>query len=622
MPHRIALTLLAAAALAAVDPYEVDALQRQAEALRLAEDAEWTTLLHVERGWHGIRRSLVDDPGFFLAADGKRDPAAELRADLAALVAPTPLGERPVYERFPARSEFLVRRLGLDRARLPVGRDDSFEQAYAGLGPRSVAVAFPTAYMNTPASMFGHTLLLIRSRVSTGMASQAVNYAASTGHDGGVAFALKGVLGGYDGYYSLLPYWQKLNEYSDLDQRDVWEYELQLSPEEIRRLLLHIWEMRGIRSDYFFFDENCAYYLLYLVDVARPGLRLHEQASAWVIPLDTVRILRDAGLVGAVAWRPSLATRVRSRAAGMDAGSAAKARRLALGVEPLVAVDGAPSATADELDLAADYMQALRNRQKIGMAEFQQRMVPLLQARSRIATPPREVERDPDSVPPDQGHGSLRLGVGGGSEGGAGYGEFQIRPAYHDILDPGEGYVLGAQIDFCSLALRWYEGGQRPVVQRFDAIGLRSFTPRDDFFAGPSWKVDTGMLRARIDRDGTTAYHAFVDFGVGACWPVGNHGLAYAMLDADGRVVDTDPSVALGIGPEAGALLTFGRTWAVNPLARWATYIGDLLGDNWQVGLRARATIHRDLAVVIEAWRRETWDFLTTEVGVRVQSYF
>jgi hypothetical protein len=33
-----------------------------------------------------------------------------------------------------------------------------------GPGRRSVAIAFPTAYMNTPASMFGHTLLVVRSR--------------------------------------------------------------------------------------------------------------------------------------------------------------------------------------------------------------------------------------------------------------------------------------------------------------------------------------------------------------------------------------------------------------------------------------------------------------------------
>jgi len=36
-----------------------------------------------------------------------------------------------------------------------------------------------------------------------------------------------------------MPYYLKVREYNDMENRDVWEYELNLSPEEIDRLLMH-----------------------------------------------------------------------------------------------------------------------------------------------------------------------------------------------------------------------------------------------------------------------------------------------------------------------------------------------------------------------------------------------
>jgi hypothetical protein len=616
------LPFLLAATLAAADPYAVADAQALATARGLAEDREWLTLLHVERAWYGFRRSLVDDPAFFLSPTGRYDPQAELDASIAGLLASPTADAKHMVERFPARAEYLIRHLGLDRTRLPVPRSQEFEDAYAGLGPRSAALCFPTAYMNTPASMFGHTLLLIRSRVKTGMASQAINYAALTGDDGGVAFALKGVLGGYPGHFSLMPYWQKLNEYSDLDQRDVWEYELALSPEDLRRLLLHVWEMRGIRSDYWFFDENCAYYLLYLLDAARPELALHEQAPPWVIPLDTVRIMREAGLVTGVSWRPSLATKVKARAARLSPERVERARRIALGeVPPSAAIDGDVAASADELDLAADYLQALRNRSKVDQAAFQPRFVPLLQERARLGVPAQEAISAPGDVPPDQGHGSLRLGFGGGYHGGLRYVEAAIRPAYHDLLDPAAGYTAGAQIDFCSLVGRWYEDGQTPVLERFDAIGLRSFAARDGFFHQPSWKVDTGLVRELVGNERSDEYHAFVDFGVGASWALGGAGLVYALIDADLRVIDSDPSLAIGLGPEVGATLRWDRL-AIQPGARWGSYVGGLDEDNWRLGLRGSFTVHRDLAVGFEAARWRSWDVLGESLGLRINAYF
>ena len=37
-------------------------------------------------------------------------------------------------------------------------------------------------------------------------------------------------------------------------------------------MLKHLWELQGIAFDYYYFDENCSWQLLGLLEVARPSL--------------------------------------------------------------------------------------------------------------------------------------------------------------------------------------------------------------------------------------------------------------------------------------------------------------------------------------------------------------
>ena len=90
-------------------------------------------------------------------------------------------------------------------------------------------MVFPTSHINSPASMYGHTFIKISSSKDTPLISNAINYAAKTDEKNGLIFAFQGIFGGYEGRYSILPYYEKLKEYNNLEQRDVWEYDLNLN---------------------------------------------------------------------------------------------------------------------------------------------------------------------------------------------------------------------------------------------------------------------------------------------------------------------------------------------------------------------------------------------------------
>jgi hypothetical protein len=89
--------------------------------------------------------------------------------------------------------------------------------------------------------MFGHTLLIVETASKSKLLAYAISYAAVTQETFGPLYAIKGLFGFYRGYYSILPYYAKIQEYRDLSDRDIWEYPLNLEYGEVIRLLMHIY---------------------------------------------------------------------------------------------------------------------------------------------------------------------------------------------------------------------------------------------------------------------------------------------------------------------------------------------------------------------------------------------
>jgi hypothetical protein len=266
--------LLPAAAQAGIDRSYLAELTRKSRELRLATRPV-ARLFHYRESWfrHGAA-SGADTARFFLAPDGS-DPQAELEAT------PPPSSSRqPVDASRSPRSVPSSRAITGSPAslasmtRLPPQPCPRFRAWYAELDPSGVTFVFPEAFLNNPSSMFGHTLLRLDTAAGEGrhdLISWAINFAGATGADGGAAYVVTGLLGFYPGSYSIGPYYEKVKEYGDWESRDIWEYRLDLRPAEIELMLMHLWELQGISFDYYYFDENCSWQLLGLLEVARPS---------------------------------------------------------------------------------------------------------------------------------------------------------------------------------------------------------------------------------------------------------------------------------------------------------------------------------------------------------------
>ena len=394
----------------------VDLLIEQAIEDKLYEDDYWLILLHYKKGLSGIK-SLIDDPEFFLSKSGKNDPLSELEATLHSFFQEDKEKAKETLCRFAARYFWLKDKLEFDISSLPYDGCEAFDTTIKRIKPESAALIFPSAFINGPASMFGHTLIRIDSAENSRLLSSAVNYAASGNDINGILFAFKGIFGLYRGYFSILPYYEKVKEYGDLDHRDIWEYRLDLSLEEVNRMMLHLWELQEIYSDYFFFDENCSYTLLFLLDAARPELKLTDSCAPWVIPISTIRVMTEKGLIKDVVYRPSKSTKIKHLIASTDE----KAHELVVKMYEGEGVAGnilkedlASVAKARTLDLVIEYSQYKYSRNELTKERYLDVFLNASKARSRLKNIESYVKDIDVPSRPEKGHKPNRFGIGFG----------------------------------------------------------------------------------------------------------------------------------------------------------------------------------------------------------------
>nr|WP_239482295.1 DUF4105 domain-containing protein [Pseudomonas insulae] len=566
----------------------------------LAADPYWIALGHYETAKLGGWRSYVDDERFFLAADGDSQPRAELAATLDALYAPATLGDQHPQCVYPARTRWLRERLQLND--LPQPDCAEFNAWFTDIAPHSTVLVFPAAYLNSPSSMFGHTLLRIDQadidENNTAMLSYALNFGAFIeGMDNSMLYAWKGLMGGYPGLFALVPYREKLSEYRSLENRDLWEYRLNLSATETARMVEHVWELKQIRFDYYFFDENCSYRLLELLEIARPGIELTDQFPISAIPTDTVRAVENAGLVASVDFRPSRERELLARAKPLDTGEQDWALRLA--DEPASALaDPAFAALPRERQaLIQDAAFRLGRYRAVGEARdpaAAARSYALLQAINRNPPPELQIAR-PDQ--PEDGHPSRTWQLGAGSRDDRAFAEYGLRMAYHDLNDNAYGFPLGAQIEILQLKLRQYEGNHWQL-QRLDLANIRSLTPRNELLQPWSWQVGGGLERV-LGEDGDERLVSHLQGGVGGSWQLGEELLGFALGTLR---IENNEDFAAFIAPAAG--FNSGLLWR-NPLGNLSL---EARGDYFHNG-----EVRRSLAL------NQQWE-LSRNLGVRLSA--
>ncbi len=501
---------------ASSEPYK-----EKADQLDLSKDRYWHLLLHMVDG-----ESEIDDSGFFFSKSGKTDAKKELEASLDAFFNEERFDDNSSACLFPARKAWLAEKLDIDN--FPQVECKEYDDTLRRLNPKSASLIFPAAHINSPASMFGHTFLRINSAYKSRLLSYAINYAADANPEdtNAILFAVQGLFGGYFGKYSLLPYYEKLKEYRDTEQRDIWEYDLNLNEEEVLRMVRHIWELNGTQSDYYFFTENCSYNMLWLIELARPSVHLREYFNYQVIPLETVHAAQAEGLISNSHYRASKRSILLKYEELLQEQYLGFPRKLVSGELKLEDVVGDETIALQQkqyiLEASTEFLEYSFSKNDMEKKEYIELFHNLAKQRAQLGRGEKFYIQTPKD--PIKSHRAIRVSAGVGSRDTEVLGFLGIRPAYHDIEDSNYGFLRGTQIEFLNFELSYSE--EEIAIEDATIISIVSLAQRSEFFDSLSWRTNFGWDREYLDDKA----NFIATIGAGYSW--GNE-LAYVYMMID-----------------------------------------------------------------------------------------
>jgi len=596
----------------------VEQLINKARAQQIWSQREWQVLMHYSPGLIGRNStSLVDDTEFFLDKQGQSSPQAELEATLRRLLMPANDDDKAIACRFPARSAWLVSVLNMNKRHLPQYRCIHLNNWLKKLAADSLTLIFPVSVLNSPASMFGHTFLRFDRKTEKipDLLAWTVSYAARSGAEMGFRFALKGLFGGYPGKFNLAPYYVQVKEYSDIESRDMWEYQLDFDQAEIHALLLHLWELLPVYFDYYFVDENCSYQLLTLLEAARPALRLTEQFGWDAAPTETVRaIIQVPGLLKKVNYRPSSRQFIRERADRLPPADRHLARELAL--EEIEFKNGRLQnmdnrVRAQVLELAYDfvaYREAISKRKKLyfdsggiqNQHSQRQLLHQLLSARSELAVESQQPKITEPRYRPDQGHHGHRIGIRYGYETSQQFLQMDFRWAYHDLYDPSSGFIMGTQLEFFKPALRYYPQKNRLQLESIDFVNIISMPTRDHFIRPFSWEVSAAVKRHRFNENHRPLMGDFQG-GLGVSYALAEGSQVSLFANAAMMIGDNfNQFIALAGGSKVQVISTLTDSWQAGLYAQVMQYFQGITQTSYRYGSTQSFSLDRDNAIVVD----------------------
>jgi hypothetical protein len=472
------------------------AVEPSAEQIEKAsKDPYWRKLLHYR--WQMFSdRSEADGEMFFLHPEGKWDERKELEASIEGFKPGAPkrsFGTIKLHPQcaFPARFEFVNRELGLGYRRVACPALDRWKKT---LPLQSVTMIYSAPFLGNPASMFGHTFM----RLDLGgpqLTSPTVGFEAAAAEGGGVGYAIKGVFGLYPGRFTVLPYHAKLRLYTDLESRDVWEYPLKLKRDQADRLLNHLWELQFTYFDYFFFDENCSYHLLSLLEVALPGIDLQSHFYFVTPPADALReIIAKVPNVEEPRFRPSILRVLEYRYSEMDRSQRKEFWRLVEGEKP------GPDVDSNVLDAAIEWQKYQAADEGYSPRDLKKKIgTELMRARARSKSKGREIRPETlraDLVRPDRSHPTHRVAIGGGMDLNRPWFGFEFRPSLQSLFESDNGYLPWTELTL--LKARVEVAMDDPYDARLQELVLAevgTVAPWGRFRRNYAWLLGSGFFR-------------------------------------------------------------------------------------------------------------------------------
>lgn len=240
-------------------------------AYRVSQSDQWKKQLYLaERPRDGAYRPRIQSSQFYFSDSTRIDPYQELTLTREAVFSDLEQlnNDHPAC-RFPGRFLFLNRALSLGHDHALLDGCTNFQNWARFDRYDALSVVMVEGYYGNPASSFGHLVLRHgRSDGAQQLLDTSINFGARVPQgEGPIKYILNGLTGGYLASFTAESYYRQDLVYTQVEHRNMWHYELDLSDSQRHFFLAHLWELLDSPSTYYFLKNNCAFAVAEILEI-------------------------------------------------------------------------------------------------------------------------------------------------------------------------------------------------------------------------------------------------------------------------------------------------------------------------------------------------------------------
>ena len=253
----------------------------------LAQQSQWKNLLHAPQN-----SPHIADSKFLLSAQSY-SAEKELKATLDYFAS----NPKQAMCRFPARYLFISRHIDL-----PIDISNLEEQCpqlakFISYVPfDQLSLIYASEELASATSMMGHIFLRAHGKNFRGnQVEHSIAFFTEINTFNPATLIYTGTISGMNGLLLVKPYATDAQRYSKGEGRNLWQYNLSISPETRQLIQFHLWELKQANITYLFQSYNCATLTLELLALANPDIL--DSQKLFVSPIDVVKAIKNNHLI-------------------------------------------------------------------------------------------------------------------------------------------------------------------------------------------------------------------------------------------------------------------------------------------------------------------------------------
>ncbi|MBL4602757.1 MAG: DUF4105 domain-containing protein [Emcibacteraceae bacterium] len=550
---------------------QAEYLIKQSEAKQLSLSQEWHKLLHYKSSKTKTISDVKSDD-FFFSDNGRFDSKSELHDTIKAMLDQKFIGNNHAQCRFPARYKWLKNNLQWPEENLFDSSECvDYNKWKMKDNIKSISLIFASGHLSNPASFYGHMLLKFNSKNEQNELSlldSSLNYGAvPPENENAFIYVVKGLTGGYNASFTNQQFYRYNHTYAENDLRDLWNYELDLSQNQINLLIDHSWELLGQEFTYYFLKQNCGYRMAELLNMVIEEPLL-PTAKNWAMPSDLLsKLVNETNhgkkLIKKITLIKSRQNSFRDKFALLsDEEKQAVSKFIFnkdLGNLPSI-LENEINSNKKVIDTLLDYYAFSLTKKKADRTDIETRRRFILLSRLKLDT--KDIEW-PSSIPKSPPHESqnsslLQTSLVHNNKLGTGI-ELRFRGAYYDYLSNNSGRSPFTQMSMLDLTMIYQQN--KISLKQLDLIHVETLNisptrlPEDEAYA---WKVKAGVKKQNLSCEG--CLHGYISGGIGKGYLLNKKSAIYVMITGEANVFG-EKTLQLNTGATAGFITGYNDWW-------------------------------------------------------------